>query len=193
MEGYAGIYAWCEWVKLNICNISIFKTPVGLGLWLSEGSSEQIPESSRCPWLSGFTESGGCWTSLSTAPVSLSLIYFGKASTASSSVTQQEQELDSSLASVSVIFCCIPLLSFFSYKWQISTVEKTKTISTLFNAKYFSQAVPHNMRQKCSLISALNTKTLMKSSEAQGMGRDETQTQVSTSLSIPQTAALLIE
>lgn len=33
----------------------------------------------------------------------------------------------------------------------------------------------------------------MKNSEAQGMGRDETQTQVSTSLSIPQTAALLIE
>lgn len=113
MEGYAGIYAWCEWVKLNICNISIFKTPVGLGLWLSEGSSEQIPESSRCPWLSGFTESGGCWTSLSTVPVSLSPIYFGKASTASSSVTQQEQELDSSLASVSVIFCCVPPLSFF--------------------------------------------------------------------------------
>lgn len=30
--------ARCEWVKLNICNMSIFKTPVGLGLWLSEGS-----------------------------------------------------------------------------------------------------------------------------------------------------------
>lgn len=33
--------ARCERVKLNICNGSIFKTPVGLGLWLSEGSGSR--------------------------------------------------------------------------------------------------------------------------------------------------------
>lgn len=29
MEDHPGIYAWSEWVNLNVCNIGIFKTPVG--------------------------------------------------------------------------------------------------------------------------------------------------------------------
>jgi len=176
IEGDPGILACYEWVKLNTCNTSIFKTPVGLRLWLSEGSLGQIPESTGCPWLIGSAESGGCETSLSAVLVSLSLTYFGKASTASSSVTQQEWELDSPPASVSVIFAtrffdCVFLFSiFFSCKQQTST----KTSICIFSTGYFSRAAPHNGRQKRSLVSAWNSKTLRKSSGAQGVGRDET-------------------
>jgi len=107
------------------------------------------------------------------------LIYFGKASIASSPVTQQEQKLDSSLAPVSVgFFCCISSLFssllflcffccfFFSASGKHQQWKKQKTTRTLFNIKYFSQAVMHNSRQKWSDMCPKHQHTHEKLSKA---------------------------
>lgn len=157
-----------ERVKLNICNGSIFKTPVGLGLWLSEGSGSRSQKAVGAHDSHAAQKAVGVKHPQRGTSISFPDVFWeGKyRSAASSPVTQQEQELASSPASGAVIFCSLFSSLFVSHppfffcKWQTSTAgAPSASICTLFNARSLSQAVPRNGRQRSSLISACNSKT----------------------------------